>query len=135
MSPRAASRLETLGFEQVYDYVAGKADWGSGGLPLEGENGSETLRAPMFGPAFRPVVPRNPFRRCASSSRREAGTPASSSTHGRRRRPARTAGHSGQDERFGRGGDDVWAEHGQAERAARKRWSNGCNARTEQSAR
>ena len=42
MSPRAASRLESLGFEQVYDYVAGKADWGSAGLPLEGTNGSET---------------------------------------------------------------------------------------------
>ena len=42
MSPRAASRLESLGFEQVYDYVAGKADWGSFGLPLEGTNGSET---------------------------------------------------------------------------------------------
>jgi len=41
MSPRAASRLETLGFEQVYDYVAGKADWGSAGLPLEGADGSE----------------------------------------------------------------------------------------------
>ncbi len=42
MSPRAAARLESLGFEQVYDYVAGKADWGSSGLPLEGANGSET---------------------------------------------------------------------------------------------
>jgi CBS domain-containing protein len=42
MSPRAASRLESIGFTQVYDYVAGKADWGSAGLPLEGENGSET---------------------------------------------------------------------------------------------
>lgn len=42
MSPRAASRLEALGFEQVYDYVAGKADWGSAGLSLEGANGSET---------------------------------------------------------------------------------------------
>ena len=42
MSPRAAWRLETLGFKQVYDYVAGKADWGSAGLPLEGENPSET---------------------------------------------------------------------------------------------
>ncbi len=42
MSPRAASRLETLGFEQVYDYVAGKADWGSAGLPLEGQEPSET---------------------------------------------------------------------------------------------
>ena len=42
MSPRAASRLESLGFEQVNDYVAGKADWGSAGLALEGKNGSET---------------------------------------------------------------------------------------------
>jgi len=42
MSPRAAARLESLGFEQVYDYVAGKADWGSAGLPLEGTNGSKT---------------------------------------------------------------------------------------------
>jgi CBS domain-containing protein len=42
MSPRAASRLESIGFEQVYDYVAGKADWGSFGLPLEGIDGSDT---------------------------------------------------------------------------------------------
>ncbi len=42
MSPRAASRLESIGFEEVYDYVAGKADWGSAGLPLEGAEGSET---------------------------------------------------------------------------------------------
>ena len=42
MSPRAAARLESIGFTQVYDYVAGKADWGSAGLPLEGRNGSET---------------------------------------------------------------------------------------------
>jgi len=42
MSPRAASRLESLGFERVYDYVAGKADWGSAGLSLEGVEGSET---------------------------------------------------------------------------------------------
>ncbi len=36
MSPRAAWRLETLGFTQVYDYVAGKADWFAAGLPREG---------------------------------------------------------------------------------------------------
>lgn len=36
MSPRAAARLESLGFTQVYDYVAGKADWAAMGLPLEG---------------------------------------------------------------------------------------------------
>lgn len=42
MSPRAASRLESIGFDQVYDYAGGKADWGSFGLPLEGADGSET---------------------------------------------------------------------------------------------
>ncbi len=36
MSPRAASRLEGLGFERVYDYVPGKADWFASGLPREG---------------------------------------------------------------------------------------------------
>jgi CBS domain-containing protein len=46
MSPRAASRLETLYFEQVFDYSAGKADWGSFGLELEGESGSETRAGP-----------------------------------------------------------------------------------------
>src|SRR5215213_2148530 len=38
MSPRAACRLETLGFEHVYDYVPGKADWLARGLPSEGTN-------------------------------------------------------------------------------------------------
>ncbi len=37
MSPRAAWRLETLGFANVYDYVAGKADWFASGLPREGK--------------------------------------------------------------------------------------------------
>jgi predicted transcriptional regulator len=37
MSPRAAWRLESLGFTQVYDYVPGKADWLAAGLPREGE--------------------------------------------------------------------------------------------------
>jgi len=37
MSPRAAWRLETLGFEQVADYAGGKADWLGHGLPREGE--------------------------------------------------------------------------------------------------
>jgi CBS domain-containing protein len=38
MSPRAACRLETLGFEHVYDYVPGKADWLAHNLPVEGHN-------------------------------------------------------------------------------------------------
>jgi predicted transcriptional regulator len=42
MSPRAASRLETLGVTRVYDYAAGKADWGSYGLPLDGHADSST---------------------------------------------------------------------------------------------
>ena len=37
MSPRAAWRLERLGFTDVYDYVAGKADWLAAGLPTEGK--------------------------------------------------------------------------------------------------
>jgi Mg/Co/Ni transporter MgtE len=38
MSPRAAWRLESLGFREVYDYVAGKLDWMAAGLPTEGTN-------------------------------------------------------------------------------------------------
>jgi hypothetical protein len=41
MSPRAACRLETLGFEQVYDYMPGKADWLARGLPREGAKAAE----------------------------------------------------------------------------------------------
>jgi CBS domain-containing protein len=37
MSPRAACRLETLGFTEVYDYVPGKADWLAHNLPIEGQ--------------------------------------------------------------------------------------------------
>jgi CBS domain-containing protein len=42
MSPRAAWRLEALGFSEVYDYEAGKADWGSFGLPFDGLANSST---------------------------------------------------------------------------------------------
>jgi hypothetical protein len=38
MSPRAAWRLETLGFERVYHYVGGKADWLAHALPREGQD-------------------------------------------------------------------------------------------------
>src|SRR5213593_1163586 len=37
MSPRAACRLDTLGFDAVYDYVAGKVDWLARGLARQGE--------------------------------------------------------------------------------------------------
>ena len=49
MSPRAAWRLETLGFATVYDYVAGKKDWSAAGLPIEGE----TASIPRAGDAVR----------------------------------------------------------------------------------
>src|SRR3954470_12431393 len=42
MSPRAAWRLESLGFSRVYDYVAGKADWGAAGLPREGSSAAQS---------------------------------------------------------------------------------------------
>jgi Mg/Co/Ni transporter MgtE len=38
MSPRAAWRLEALGFAEVHDYVDGKLDWLAAGLPTEGTN-------------------------------------------------------------------------------------------------
>jgi Mg/Co/Ni transporter MgtE len=44
MSPRAAWRLETLGFKNVFDYVDGKLDWMAAGLPMEGIN-AERQRA------------------------------------------------------------------------------------------
>jgi len=53
MSPRAAWRLEALGFTEVYDYVAGKADWAASGLPLEGRTGQQ----PTAGRAADPAVP------------------------------------------------------------------------------
>ena len=53
MSPRAASRLEALGFAHVFDYVAGKVDWGAAGLRFEG-----TLAArPTAGDLADPGVP------------------------------------------------------------------------------
>jgi CBS domain-containing protein len=38
MAPRAAARLESLGFDAVYEYRAGKLDWLAAGNPTEGEN-------------------------------------------------------------------------------------------------
>jgi Mg/Co/Ni transporter MgtE len=38
MSPRAAWRLDGLGFHDVSDYMAGKLDWMAAGLPTEGTN-------------------------------------------------------------------------------------------------
>jgi len=41
MSPRAAARLDSLGFEQVYDYAPSKVDYLARGLPTEGEKAGE----------------------------------------------------------------------------------------------
>ncbi len=41
MSPRAACRLATLGFTEVYDYVPGKVDWLARNQPVEG-TGADT---------------------------------------------------------------------------------------------
>jgi Mg/Co/Ni transporter MgtE len=53
MSPRAAWRLESLGFREVYDYVAGKLDWMAAGLPTEGTNAGK----PRAGDVSRKDVP------------------------------------------------------------------------------
>ena len=53
MSARAAWRLETLGFSEVYDYVAGKLDWLSAGLPTQGTNAA----GPRAGDVSRKDVP------------------------------------------------------------------------------
>jgi CBS domain-containing protein len=49
MAPRAAARLESLGFDGVNEYKAGKLDWLAAGLPTEGENS----RCPRAGEASR----------------------------------------------------------------------------------
>jgi CBS domain-containing protein len=49
MAPRAAARLESLGFDQVHEYKAGKLDWLAAGLPTDGENS----RCPRAGEASR----------------------------------------------------------------------------------
>ena len=53
MSPRAAWRLDSLGFEAVFDYVPGKSDWSAAGLPLAGDAAEEETA----GRAADPSVP------------------------------------------------------------------------------
>lgn len=48
MSPRAAWRLESLGFRKVYEYRPGKVDWIAAGLP--------TTRAPFAEPRIGEVA-------------------------------------------------------------------------------
>ncbi|HZD65648.1 MAG TPA: CBS domain-containing protein [Acidimicrobiales bacterium] len=60
MSPRAAWRLEALGYTRVHDYVAGKADWLAAGCPTEGAGerpervvDAVTVDVPVCGPGDR----------------------------------------------------------------------------------
>jgi CBS domain-containing protein len=53
MAPRAAARLELLGFTDVSHYKAGKLDWMAAGLPTEGENAAR----PRAGTVARKDVP------------------------------------------------------------------------------
>jgi CBS domain-containing protein len=41
VSTRAACRLESLGFSEVFDYVGGKRDWAGAGFPIEGKKAQE----------------------------------------------------------------------------------------------
>ena len=51
MSPRGAGRLESLGFTDVYDYVASKVDWLGAGLPFEGTRADRPHLATLADPA------------------------------------------------------------------------------------
>ncbi|UGY91253.1 CBS domain-containing protein [Streptomyces gobiensis] len=53
MSPRAARRLDHLGFAHVYDYVPGKTDWMAAGLPREGHS----AQTPNPGDIAQPTPP------------------------------------------------------------------------------
>lgn len=53
MAPRAAARLQTLGFKEVRYYDAGKLDWMAAGLPTEGTNSTR----PRAGTVARTGVP------------------------------------------------------------------------------
>ena len=53
MAPRAAARLESLGFRDVHLYTAGKLDWMAAGLPTEGDNSTR----PRAGTVCRRDVP------------------------------------------------------------------------------
>jgi len=41
MAPRAAARLETLGFRNLFEYKGGKQDWFAAGLPAAGRRAAE----------------------------------------------------------------------------------------------
>lgn len=69
MNARAALRLERLGFQPVYRYAPGKADWLAAGLPTEGANATR-LRAGRV--ARRNVATCQPDETVAEAARRTA---------------------------------------------------------------
>ena len=70
MSPRAAWRLEALGFAEVHDYEGGKMDWLAFGLPSSGSAASE----PTLGDLVRRDAPRcSPSERLSEVARRMEG--------------------------------------------------------------
>lgn len=68
MSPRAACRLEQLGFTEVYDYVPGKSDWTAAGLPREGESADSA----QAGDVVDTQVPTCGFRNSLEAARERA---------------------------------------------------------------
>jgi CBS domain-containing protein len=48
MAPRAAARLESLGFRNLFEYKAGKQDWFAAGLPVEGRLAGEPTIASVL---------------------------------------------------------------------------------------
>ena len=72
MSPRAACRLATLGFTEVYDYVTGKVDWLARNLAVD-RTGADT---PTIGQYLRhDVVTARPDEPLAEVRARVAGSP------------------------------------------------------------
>lgn len=71
MSPRAAWRLEALGFSSVYDYVTGKADWLAAGLPTEGEGPRRTRVGEVMDPTVPTCTPDQRVRDVAQRLGRE----------------------------------------------------------------
>src|SRR5919201_1358050 len=70
MSPRAAWRLEALGFKRVYHFVGGRTEWIERGLPTVGDGpflvlAGQVIRAPTA--VCRPDTPAGVVRRQLSS--------------------------------------------------------------------
>jgi rhodanese-related sulfurtransferase/CBS domain-containing protein len=66
MSPRAAARLSSLGFERVYDYAVSKVDYLARGLPREGEKAGETRAADLLRDDVVRCRPEDPIDRVRS---------------------------------------------------------------------